>query len=90
MPTVTNSSYGLIFVKIRAKYGRIFSKNTSEIRAKIRAKFMFTTKNSKIKNEQNALFSKNMFSMKNKSKMSKMTQPGLDGAEAKEFISMQM
>ena len=54
--SVTNSSYGLIFVKIRAKYGRIFSKNTSEIRAKIRAKFMFTTKNSKIKNEQNALF----------------------------------
>jgi len=54
--SVTNSSYGLIFVKIRAKYGRIFSKNTSEIRAKIRAKFMFTTKNSKIKNEQNGLF----------------------------------
>ena len=54
---VTNSSYGLIFVKIRAKYGRIFSKNTSEIWAKIWAKFMFTTKNSKIKNEQNALFS---------------------------------
>ena len=38
--SVTNSSYGLIFVKIRAKYGRIFSKNTSEIRAKIRAKFI--------------------------------------------------
>jgi len=55
--SVTNSSYGLIFVKIRAKYGRIFSKNTSKIRAKIRAKFIFTTKNSKIKNEQNALFS---------------------------------
>ena len=39
--SVPNSSYGLIFVKIRAKYGRIFSKNTSEIRAKIRAKNEF-------------------------------------------------
>ena len=38
---MTNSSYGLIFVKIWAKYGRIFSKITSEIRAKIRAKFKF-------------------------------------------------
>ena len=55
--SVPNSSYGLIFVKILAKYGRIFSKNTSEILAKIRAKFMFTTKNSKIENEQNTLFS---------------------------------
>jgi len=32
---VTNSSYGLIFVKIRAKYGRIFSKNTGENTGKI-------------------------------------------------------
>ena len=39
--SVTNSSKGLIFVKIRAKYEHIFSKNTSEIQAKIQAKFKF-------------------------------------------------
>ena len=32
--SIENSSYGLNFVKIRAKYEHFFSKNTSEIRAK--------------------------------------------------------
>ena len=36
--SVTNSSSGLIFVKIRAESGRIFSKNPGNIRAEIRAK----------------------------------------------------
>ena len=36
--SVPNSSSGLIFVKIRAESGRIFSKNPGKIRAKIRAK----------------------------------------------------
>ena len=36
--SVTNSSSGLIFVKIRAESGQIFSKNPGKIRAKIRAK----------------------------------------------------
>ena len=36
-----NSSYGLIFVKILAKYGHFFRKNTGIIRAKIRAEFNF-------------------------------------------------
>ena len=41
-----NFSYGLIFVKIQAKYGHFFGKNTGIIRAlyvqaKIRAKFIF-------------------------------------------------
>ena len=36
--SVTNSSSGLIFVKIRALSGRLFSKNPGEIRAEIRAK----------------------------------------------------
>ena len=39
--SVTNSSSGLIFVKIRAESGRIFSKNPGKIRAKIRAKLKF-------------------------------------------------
>ena len=39
--SVTNSSSGLIFVKIRAESGRIFSKNPGKIRAKIRAKLNF-------------------------------------------------
>ena len=39
--SVPNSSYELIFVKIRAKYGQFFGKNRSVIRAKIRAKFKF-------------------------------------------------
>jgi len=39
--SVTNSSSGLIFVKIRAKSGRIFSKNPDKIRVKIRAKIKF-------------------------------------------------
>ena len=37
-PSVTNSSSGLIFVKIRALSGRLFSKKSGEIRAEIRAK----------------------------------------------------
>ena len=32
-----NSSYGLIFVKIQAKYGHFFGKNTGVIRAKIKS-----------------------------------------------------
>ena len=32
--SIENSSYGLNFVKIRAKYEHFFSKNASEIRAK--------------------------------------------------------
>ena len=39
--SVTNSSTGLIFVKIRAESGRISSKNPGKIRAKIRAKLIF-------------------------------------------------
>jgi len=35
---VTNSSSGLIFVKIRAESGWIFNKNPGKIRVKIRAK----------------------------------------------------
>ena len=35
--SVPNSSSGLIFVKIRAESGRIFSKDPGKIRAKIRA-----------------------------------------------------
>ena len=34
--SVSNSSYELIFLKIRAKYEHLFNKNTSKIRAKIR------------------------------------------------------
>ena len=40
-PSVPNSSSGLIFVKIRAESGRIFSENPGKIRAKIRAKLNF-------------------------------------------------
>ena len=39
--SATNSSSGLIFVKIRAESGRIFNKNPGKIRAKIRAKLIF-------------------------------------------------
>ena len=39
--SVPNSSSGLIFVKIRAESGRIFSENPGKIRAKIRAKLNF-------------------------------------------------
>ena len=39
--SVTNSSSRLIFVKIRAESGRIFSKNLGNIWAKIRAKLNF-------------------------------------------------
>ena len=39
--SVLNSSSGLLFVKIRAESGRIFSKNPGKIRAKIRAKLNF-------------------------------------------------
>ena len=39
--SVPNSSSGLLFVKIRAETGRIFSKNPGKIRAKIRAKLNF-------------------------------------------------
>ena len=39
--SVPNSSSGLIFVKILAESGRIFSKNPGRIRAKIRAKLKF-------------------------------------------------
>ena len=39
--SVPNSSYGLICVKIRAKYGNFLGKNTGVIRAKIRAKLKF-------------------------------------------------
>ena len=40
-PSVYNSSYELIFLKIRAKYEHFFNKNTSKIRAKIRVKLKF-------------------------------------------------
>ena len=40
-PSVPNSSYGLIFVKIQAKYGHFFGKNMSVIQAKIGAEFKF-------------------------------------------------
>ena len=36
--SVPNSSYELIFLKIRAKYEQFLNKNTSKIRAKIRVK----------------------------------------------------
>jgi len=36
--SVPNSSSGLIFVKIRAESGQIFSKNPGKIRVNIRAK----------------------------------------------------
>ena len=39
--SVTNSSSGLIFVKIRAGSGQIFSKNPGNIGVKIRAKVKF-------------------------------------------------
>ena len=39
--SATNYSSGLIFVKIRAESGRIFSENPGKIRAKIRAKLNF-------------------------------------------------
>ena len=39
--SVPNSSSRLIFVKIRAESGQIFSKNPGKIRAKIRAKLNF-------------------------------------------------
>ena len=44
IPSVTNSSDGLIFVKRRAKDGRLFSKNTGIRRAKRRAKFKLCIK----------------------------------------------
>ena len=37
--SVTNSSSGLIFVKIRAESGQIFSKNPGKIQAKIQATY---------------------------------------------------
>ena len=40
-PSVPNSSCGLIFVKIQAKYGHFFGKNMSVIQAKIGAEFKF-------------------------------------------------
>ena len=39
--SAANSSYKLIFLKIRAKYEHFFNKNTSKIRAKIRVKLKF-------------------------------------------------
>ena len=39
--SVANSSSGLIFVKICAESGRIFSKKPGKVRAKIRAKLKF-------------------------------------------------
>ena len=39
--SVTNSSSGLIFVKIRAQSGRLFSRNPGEIRTEIRAKILW-------------------------------------------------
>ena len=46
--SVPNSSNGLIFVKIRAKEGCFFGKNTRIGRANRRAKFKFSTKRSYI------------------------------------------
>ena len=44
LPSVTNSSDGLIFVKRRAKDGRFLRKNMGVRRAKIRAKFKLCIK----------------------------------------------
>ena len=51
--SVTTSSDGLIFVKRRAKDGRVFSKNTGVRRAKRRAKFKLCIKYYNIKDGQN-------------------------------------